>query len=84
MFVNPANPAAMTLGTLWESMGSMSSITGSALSSSTHSKSASCAFVLAAGRVDGRPFSTMAGIVSPRVLVRDVSYTTPFIVTHLQ
>lgn len=60
--------AAMILGCLCESAGSKSSITGSALSSSISSKSASMALALAEARVDERPFSAIGPTVSPRVL----------------
>jgi hypothetical protein len=45
-------------------------MTGSALLSSIHSSRASRAFALAAGRVEGRPFSAIAPTVMPRVLHR--------------
>jgi hypothetical protein len=46
----------------------ISSMIGSGLSSSIYRRMASRAFCLAAGRVDARPFSTMATIVRLLVL----------------
>ena len=63
----------MTLGCLFPKTGSSSSMTGSGLSVSMYSISASRAFCLAAGLVDGRPFSAMVAMVIFRVLDMEIS-----------
>jgi hypothetical protein len=58
----------MTFGCLCDRIGRSSSMTGSGLSVSMYRSSASSAFCLAAGLVDGRPFSAMVAMVMFRVL----------------
>ena len=68
--VRAERQAAMIFGCLCDNTGSIPSMIGPAVSSSTYNKRASRADALAAGRVEPRPFSTMVETVFPRVLVQ--------------